>query len=205
MKSRIARADNAPDEVAARLDEAYQPWLDDLTGDQRDAIQAWQGTDRHYDQIQAAFRREDDDPTETPDEIAAEIDSLIEVITAGELPFEITTWKGIRSTRRTFGRALADLRPGTVLPYGGFFAVTVDRDIATPQFTHPPGPPAAAILKMSLPAKFPMAWIAAAGASEHRTQYELLGLPQLSLRVAEVAYLEDDGNVAEISVEVIIR
>lgn len=192
---------NGPDDIAARLDEAYGPWVDGLTDEQLDAIQAWQGTDRHYDELQAAFRSTDT----PPDAVQDEIRDLRASIVAGELPFDVEGWKGVRSVRRTFGVPASDLESGMTVPYQGFFAFTLDRRVATPEFTHPPGPPAAAVLRMRWSAGARLAWVAAAGDPEMRGQYELLALPGLSLRVVEVSYPDGDDAVPEISVEVITR
>lgn len=191
-----------PDDVAARLNEAYAAWVEDLTDDQLSAIAAWQGTDRHYDELQSAFRGDNQTVSKATRQ---EIRALRRAIHAGELPFNVVGWKGVRSVRRVFGVSAAELEVGTVVPYQGFFAFTIDRDIATPEFTHPPGPPAAGVLRMDWPAGSKLAWVAAAGDPHLYGQLELLASPGLSLQVVSVTYPDGDDAAPEIHVEVITR
>lgn len=189
------------EDVAARLDDGYEGWTAALTDNQRSAFVSWQGDDRHYDAIQAAFR----DDVEVPDEVQDEIDLLDEAIRAGALPIDLVGWKGIRSVKRAFGVPTAELRPGMEFQYAGFFAFTIDRAIATPEFTHPPGPPAAGLLRMEWSEGSMLAWVAAVGDPAMRSQYELLATSGIVLRVISVTYPEGDESVPEISVEVITR
>lgn len=187
-----------PVALAARLDAGYRSWLEGLDADQRNAILAWQGADRHYDLIQSAFRRS----SRVSDEIQDEIESLDQLLRHAQLPFAVTGWKGLRSVATAFGIPTAELGPGAEVRYQGFFALTIDRDVATPEFTHPPGLPAAGVLRMEWPAGARLGWIAGVGDPSLRHQYELLARPGLRLRVLEVTYPRGDGSIPEISVEV---
>ncbi|WP_182380178.1 hypothetical protein [Nocardioides sp. WS12] len=188
-----------PFELAAFLDHAYESWLARLSAEETAAITAWQGTNRHYDKVQSAFRSQE---AEVPRGIRAEVRNLRTAIRSAQLPIDLQTWKGIRSVSRVFGVTVSSLLPGTVARYRGFFAVTADRAVATPEFTHPPGPASAAVLQMTWRAGSNLAWIAGAGQRDLRSQYELLAAPGISLRVLAVTYPAGAANVPEISVEV---
>lgn len=96
--------------LAARLDVAYQPWVSGLTAAQRAAIVAWQGMDRHYEEIQAVLRG----TRVATAAVSEEIGLLVQAVMGGRVPFEIPVWKGVRSVEAVFGAA----RPNVGLEVG---------------------------------------------------------------------------------------
>lgn len=196
------RPPSGPDEVAAMLDEAYRPWLDGLADEQRAAIESWQRDDRHYDDLQEPFRAD----IPVAPEVQDEIDHLVDAVEGGTLPADVDVWKGVRSIRKVFEVAPSELasRIGSTIPYAGFFATSLSRDVAVKEFTTPPGAPMAALLRLTLPAGISAAWIAGAGQRRLRYQYELLARG-ISLRILDVTYPDGADGLAVVSVEVVER
>lgn len=118
---------------------------------------------------------------------------------ARQIRSELQVWRGIRSTRSTFGvtpDSLGELI-GRTWTEDRFLATTLDRGVATPEFTHPGAGPA--ILHITVRPGVRAVWIPPLGNQEFAAQGELLFTPGIDVRILEVVTA---GAIPVIEVEV---
>lgn len=186
------------DDVPGRLDEAYGPWRERLTGAQLRALIAWQAPDRGYERLQRALA--------TGEGVSASdrktVGDLLTAIYTGRVPFAIQTWRGVRSTDQTFGLPSDQLEHliGRQIQVGRFFAVSTELRVAADDFTVPPLSGGPAIMSLSIPPDQRAAWVSLAGDESMSGQRELLLGPEAQYRVTGVS--NADG-IAIVEAEVI--
>ena len=120
--------------------------------------------------------------------------------TARALPEDIRVWRGISSTRASFGAEPANLAAfiGHEWVEQRFMSTTTDRGTASPEFTHSGNTPA--ILLITARAGAPAVWIPPLGRQETAGQNELLLTQGIRVRILAV---DMSGDLPEIAMEVI--
>lgn len=198
------------DMLARQLDIDFKDWALGLTHEQCLALKQWQGVDRLYERIQRLLRDEAGDE-ETDEKLLDTLETILEAVEAGILARDVVTWRGVRSTIRSFGRPNSDLvgLVGKELRQDGLLAVSTSRTLALEQFTRPPLGGGPALLRVAVPAKTPAAWLPLGGDPEMQYQRELLLGPGHSLYVTKISYLASNdvsyagGTLPVLDVEVI--
>lgn len=174
-----------------RLGRLFAEQTAQATARQRSAVIRWQGMDRFYEKVQDALGGGSDVEAQV---VAQELSKL-----ARPLPEDTELWRGVRSITKTFGVAPEDIESisGREWIEERFMGVTVTREQATPEFTHPG--PAPAILQITARAGAPAVWIPPLGDPEHARQSELLFMDGIRLRILGV---DTSGDIPVIRMEV---
>lgn len=197
------------DILACQLDIDFKDWATELTPAQRHALRRWQGVDRLYERIQRILRDEAGD--EEDDNLTDTLETIVEAIQAGSLARDVVTWRGVRSTIRSFGRPNSNLA-GLVdedLVQDGLLALSTSKALALKEFTQPPLGGGPALLRVAVPAKTPAAWLPLGGDPKMQYQRELLLGPGHTLHVGKISYLTVDdvsypeGTLPVLDVEVL--
>ena len=183
--------------LAAQLDEDYAEPIAQLTPEQRDAIQRWQGTDRFYRRVQDVLRNEADD-----DEAADVADTLLPVILGNTLQSDVVVYRGIRNVSTLIRRTNSDLDRyvGQQIPSPGFLAASTSREEAASAFTRPFIGGGPALFELTVRAGTPAFWVSGAGDPEMADQRELLMGATTTLLITSVDY---SGDVPTVQAEVI--
>lgn len=184
----IATGDEDPRD---RLDRIFAQQTADATAEQRLAVQRWQGNDRYYEKIQEATAGDGELEAMT---VVRNLSKL-----ARPIPSELKVWRGIRSTKSAFGVTPENLGEliGRTWTEERFLATTLDRGVATPEFTHPGSGPAILLITVRPGAR--AVWIPPLGYQEFAAQSELLFTPGIGVRILGV---DSSGELPVIEVEV---
>jgi hypothetical protein len=160
------------------------------------SVRAWQGTDRTYEVVQGAIRAAPDAPSDAlkATTIRAHLDHAI---ASACVPFDLTTYRGLRDIRRGLDVDGLDDVVGRQLRFAGYSATTVSRTVAVNEFTSRRG----LLLELEVPAGTPALWVAGIGHASLRRQGELLLPDGLRLHVYSLGY---GGSVPVLKGKVLI-
>lgn len=174
----------------ADLDEAFRPWAEALSADQRRALVRWQAENDGYARIQRALRRPGLPFDPWLDRI---VDGLVAATWSGRTPQDLTVYRGVRSSVDGFGRAGADLPElvGTTAAQRGFLSVTTSESIARERFLAPAGEGGPVLEVLGVPAGTPAAWLPLGGATLHADECELLLPPGRRILTTAVTFEGD--------------
>lgn len=170
-----------PEDPAERLTRLFADQAAGATPEQRDSVLKWQGKDdRFYDDVQRAAEGVSG-ATQAAMDVVDDLDSLM-----APLPENVNVWRGVRNAEAAFGvpsHRLEELE-GTEHEVHRFFATSLDRDVAHPEFTTPGKDPV--IYKIAARAGAPALWIPPLGTQSEAYQQELLFPPGALVRILGV-------------------
>ncbi|MFT4189272.1 MAG: hypothetical protein QM621_11900 [Aeromicrobium sp.] len=182
---------------AEQFDADFREWRSSLTPSERAAIAAWQGVDRRYQRIQAVISGSAD---ASPADAKVARD-LLSAIRKGAIRRPTVLWRGVRSSTSAFGLPASELGnlAGARRRVDRFFAASLSRQVATTEFTAPPLLGGPALMRVTVAPGSRAAWIAGAGETSLRDQFEVLLRPRLVLHLTRVEY--PDGGLPVLHVE----
>lgn len=168
-----------------------------MTAQERAALVEWQRSDRTYESVQRFLRT--GRGSQRVEQLA---DVLTSAVNRGRLARDVTLWRGMRSSLRTFGIAstrLAEL-VGVTKPMLGLFAASASRHVAIGHFTLPALAGGPALMEAHVSAGTHAAWVSGAGDPRLRHQAELLLGDRKLVKVMGAEYI---GDLAVLAVEVL--
>lgn len=177
--SPISDDDETPEQ---RLNRLFADQEAGATSTQRIAVTVWQRKDdeRRYQDIQrAAAGLKDAWPSSRF--YALQLDSLM-----APLPEDVQVWRGVRNSTSAFGVASSQLEDliGQTSELDRFFATTLNRDVADPEFVEPGSDPV--LYKITAMAGADALWVAPLGTPKNAYQQELLFPPGTYVRILDV-------------------
>lgn len=175
----ISDDDETPEQ---RLNRLFADQADGANAGQKFSVQEWQrkDNDRFYQDVQRAAA---DHPGASLEAriVASDLDALM-----AELPEDVEVWRGVRNARAAFGVASGDLESlvGDVAEPGRFFATTLNRDVAEPEFIEPGSDPV--LYRITALAGTYALWVPPLGNPDEAYQQELLFPPGAQVRIVGV-------------------
>ena len=170
-----------PESSEERLNRLFADQTAGATLEQRGSVLKWQGKDdRFYDDVQQAVAGLPG-ASQQAQNVADDLDSLM-----APLPEHVEVWRGIRNAETALGVSSNRLEElvGSQHEVPRFFATSLDRDVAHPEFTTPGKDPA--IYKISAQAGTAALWVPPLGNADDAYQQELLFPPGVVVRILGV-------------------
>lgn len=176
----ISDDDETPEQ---RLNRLFADQTNGANEAQKFSVEQWQrkDNDRFYQDVQRAAA---DNPRASLDAriVASDLDALM-----APLPEDIEVWRGVRNARATFGVPSEDLESlagGDPADVGRFFATTLNRAVADPEFIEPGSDPV--LYKITALAGTYALWVPPLGNPDEAYQQELLFPPGAQVRIVGV-------------------
>lgn len=155
------------------LNQAFQPWLDSLNGDEIDALERYQGSaheplnelHRFFDEVIDRLAEEE------LEELLILTEALDSAIEKGAMPFDLTLYRGIKNFERTFEKTPLDVLPGHPFHDKAFFSTSIHEHRARKFIDdYEEG----CVIVLHVPEGHPAAWLHSVGSGYYAGQNEIL-------------------------------